>query len=117
MWLTKKTKGPAHQWVEVTAVPRGHRLLWPVKLFGRVLDQEQHSLCYGDLAEKKDRENSGELSDYLFVSWSCGIANATFSHSATPPRACLTMLSEESICTDTAVEYTGTYGREEVNPC
>lgn len=60
MWLTEEAKGPAHQWVEVTAVPRGNRLLRPVELFGRVLDQEQHSLCYCDLVETKARDTKRE---------------------------------------------------------
>lgn len=47
--LTEESEGPPHQRVEVTAVPGSHRLLRPVELFGRVLDQEQHRLGDCDL--------------------------------------------------------------------
>lgn len=50
--LTEEAEGPPHQRVEVAAVPGGHRLLRPVKLFGRVLDQEQHRLGDCDLVRK-----------------------------------------------------------------
>lgn len=49
--LTKETESSSHHWVEVTAVACGYSLVRPVKLFGRVLDEEHHSLCYGDLTE------------------------------------------------------------------
>lgn len=49
--LTKETESSSHHWVEVTAVACCYSLVRPVKLFGRVLDEEHHSLCYGDLTE------------------------------------------------------------------
>lgn len=70
--LTKEAESPAHQWVEVTAVPGGHCLLWPVKLFGRVLDQKQHGLRYCNLLgitardTQRGKEYSDELRDSLF---------------------------------------------------
>lgn len=63
--LTEEAEGPPHQWVQVTAVASGHRLLRPVKLFRRVLDQEQHRLRDCDLGGKKQRQRkSAELSDW-----------------------------------------------------
>lgn len=37
------------------------------------------------------------------------------ANSVTQPRACVTVSSVGSICTDTGVENTGTYGRDEVS--
>lgn len=54
---TEETECPAHEWVEIAAVSRGNRLLRMVKLFGRVLDQEQHRLCCCDLLGAKSRQN------------------------------------------------------------
>lgn len=49
--LTKEAEHSSHHWVEVTAVTHGYGLVRSVKLFRCVLDEEHHSLCYGDLRE------------------------------------------------------------------
>lgn len=58
--LTEEAEGPADERVEVAAVPRGHCLLRAVKLFGRVLDQEQHRLCHCDLVETEKTHTVGQ---------------------------------------------------------
>lgn len=105
--LTKEAESPAHQWVEVTAVPGGHCLLWPVKLFGRVLDQKQHGLRYCNLLgiTETHREEKN-----IQMSWGT-VYLVGVTGSVTQPRASATDFSVGSICTDTGVGNTGTYGR------
>ena len=58
--LTQEAEGAPDKRVEVAAVSRGNRRLQPVKLFRRVLDQEEDRLCYQDLERETERERERE---------------------------------------------------------
>lgn len=112
--LTKEAEHPAHQWVEVTAVSSSHNLLWPVKLFGCVLDQEQDCLCYRDLRETK-KVISKNLHCLLVRTAIIGIVIC--SQLVTQTRATKDLFlcfSLASISNSTVVECRRTYEREEV---